>query len=32
MTSRAGLRPLTSGGSECREAYYSRGAMRSMVV
>ena len=32
MTSRAGLGQLSRGGSECREAYYSRGAMRSMVV
>ena len=32
MTSRVGLGPLTRGGSECREAYYSWGTMRSMVV
>ena len=32
MTSRVGLGPLTRGGSKCGEVYYSRDAMRSMVV
>ena len=32
MTSRVELGPLTRGGSKCGEAYYSRGAMRSMAV
>ena len=31
MSSRVEERPLTRGGSECGEAYYSRGA-RSMAV